>query len=102
MNIPGFAADSSLYKSCQVYHSAGPMREFLNKVVPQQICDAGCLDSCYFDCVGACDDPSNRGCLSQCRANCHKECCPPPCPTTCGPCSQTCADCHGNVTTRPC
>jgi modification target Cys-rich repeat protein len=59
MTIPGFTADSSIYKSCQVYHGAGSMCEFLNRVVPQQTCDFDCLGSCYSDCVEACDDPSS-------------------------------------------
>lgn len=127
MNLPGFSAEASLQGRPFAYCAAGRF-DGLGRVVPQQsTCDQTCLDTCNLTCPdpGDCPDapPDLRAqCLKDvriCRNDCRTQCCAT-CNVTCGPCTggscnaypscgpvpgsgtQTCTDCNGNSSTRPC
>jgi len=126
MNMPGFSAETSLQRSGLAYNMAWGFDRLGNVVLPQT-CDQTCLTDCEANCLspGDCLDfpPQARaGCLAavrRCLAACRNKCCPI-CTVTCGQCTggscnpypncgpvplsgtQTCTDCHGVQSTRPC
>lgn len=77
MNMPGFTAESSVYRTSGYHHSAGYFEVNSGVVLPQQ-CDLGCLGECLSACVEVGGGP-------ECRANCRIGC---GCgrPLSCGPC----------------
>jgi hypothetical protein len=131
MSLPGFGAEAALSRTLLVYNLAWKLDRWGSGVIPQQPqCDQTCIDACEISCpdAGDCPDsppapPALRAeCLAgarACRNACRKQCCTT-CTVTCGPCSggtcnaypncgpvpmsgtQTCTDCNGNQTTRPC
>src|SRR5262245_36307989 len=97
MNIPGFAAEASLYKPNQQYTAVRTFGRRANGVRtqllipykppgPQHVpgvdiaCNQDCLNTCYATCP-----PNEFGGPGSCSDNCNKICCyteyfPPPYP----------------------
>ena len=126
MNLPGFSAEASLQRIGLAYNMTWSFDQLGNAVWPQ-VCDQTCLDNCESNCPdpGDCSDLPPK-LQAQCRAAalaciraCIRKCCPI-CTVTCGQCTggscnsypgcgpvplsgtQTCTDCHGVQSTRPC
>jgi hypothetical protein len=103
MNMPGFSAEVSSYKSSVHYRSMAALVQ-ADGAIFQQLPFAGITrcGPCYTDDTGACV----RDCLNPNGEDTHKVACPPSqCPAGCGPCicrtTVTCSrKCDGN--TVPC
>lgn len=105
MNMPGFTAESSVYRTSGHYQMAAGF-DANGGVVQLQACDVDCLR----ECPGGCGDLTGRQraqCLTQCRNRCG--CIPQS--QVCGPCqcdprtgwSQQCCRPDGtNCSQRPC
>lgn len=83
MTMPGFTAESSVYRTSGYYQMTVGFAAHRNVIQPSQVtCDPGCI----ADCPSACDfDP-------RCTFFCERACCQPT--VTCGPCvgSRGCSD----------
>ena len=79
MNLPGFAAESSLYGSRTGY-SADVSRRIDQNIYPADYEDHACLDGCLQNCGSACAGTSGQGksaCIRQCaqeNRDCHAAC----------------------------
>jgi hypothetical protein len=97
MNIPGFAADASLYKTSMMYSSVGAfswhgdglrMQLLIWKQAPGRqspsgggsyscntpdamSCNYSCYDQCTWPCFPNCTDAD----IAKCVAKCHDQCC---------------------------
>jgi hypothetical protein len=110
MNIPGFSAETSIYKGVGRYYATG----LLNRARPtgggirlaQGTCV--CMDQNCNDCQTNCGDPSDcfgagldpgevQTCVNGINA-CKNQCCLP----SCSPCTQTCQYPDGATRTQPC
>jgi hypothetical protein len=66
MNMPGFTAESSCYKTTNVYYGIGETFSFaMSRVEPQSLrgCLLNCDDICAGDFIGAC----MPWCMCRCR-----------------------------------
>ena len=75
MIMPGFNADSSLYKTGRHYYGLGPFNQTVDTIQPQG-CDRNRLRECLDDCI-------TPGCRTRCYVA-FGRCPPPPPPTNCG------------------
>ena len=108
MNIPGFAADASLYKTSMRYCLATEWASAagMHVVQPaQRACEESCgCDTYDYGVPGRCarlcvDHPLGE----PYPVECHPSECNPPCDTPiCGPCTQTCNYPSGPNFTRSC
>jgi hypothetical protein len=92
MTMPGFTAESSVYRTSRHYQMTAGVAAHGNVVQPQ-LCDTQCLLSCQSACKA--DFPRGRRRADCINIDCPDECCDN---VTCGPCSRQCSD--GSV--RPC
>jgi hypothetical protein len=75
MNIPGFTAETALYRSSNRYRSHLSSSQSINGVTPQWCCqDSRKCDQCLSRCTDAGDTPE------ECDAECHCHCAGFPCP----------------------
>jgi hypothetical protein len=106
MSLPGFTADSSVYRTSGHYQMTAGFDANTGIIRPQQACDLECAAGC----ADACSDLTGRE-HAQCIISCRTECgCIPP-RQVCGPCqchepatwSQQCCLPDGtNCSQRPC
>ena len=104
INMPGFTAASSLYRTSGHYQMTASFDA--NGGVVQQVCDADCLGECQKQCVGLTGREH-----ADCVIGCSRECgCIQP-TQVCGPCQydgrtgwlQQCCRADGtNCSQRPC
>ena len=99
MNIPGFAADASLYKTSMRYclatewASAAGMHVVHPAQEPHTVCEKSCICDTYDygvpgSCAKLCIDLPHGDAYP---VPCFPSECNPPCDTPiCGPCTQTC------------
>lgn len=79
MFLPGFTAESSLYRESESYSLTKNFSSTVGAVHPALLrtCDFGCLDSCFNACQDTClifGKPS-PSCLRQCVTSCRNVCC---------------------------
>jgi len=87
--MPGFTADSSLYRTGGYYHGTASLEVKNGVILPQQ-----CSLSCLGECLSACTEVGGG---PQCRADCRRGC-------GCGGPRCTCTRtrcCGGNCSTSP-
>jgi hypothetical protein len=72
MTLPGFAAETSLYKSSVHYRLMGASVRSGRVELQQQLppCDNNCLERCLLQCEVGFDN--------RCRSECYFRCCTPP------------------------
>ncbi len=63
MNMPGFTADSSLYRTSGYYYGTAYLEVNSGAILPQQ-CSLSCLGECFSACTEVGGGP-------ECRANCR-------------------------------
>jgi hypothetical protein len=97
MTMPGFTAESSVYRTSRHYQMTAGVAAHGNVVQPQ-ICDTRCLSNCRSVCRG--DFPPGSA-QNECFADCFNECCNTV-PVTCGPCVCTCSRGCSDGSVRPC
>jgi hypothetical protein len=105
INMPGFTAESSVYRTSGLYQMTAAF-DSNGGVIRPQACDVGCME----ECVPGCEDLIGR-LRAQCIIGCSRGCgCIQP-PQVCGPCqcdegtgwSQECCLPNGtNCSRRPC
>jgi hypothetical protein len=79
MILPGFTAESSLYRGSESYYSTKNFSSTVRAVHPALLrtCDSGCLDGCLNACQDAClifGKPS-LSCVRNCATSCRNVCC---------------------------
>jgi hypothetical protein len=81
MNMPGFAAESSLGGVSHTFWSEWKKRSDSGVVEPALVCNPDCLDNCLMDCSD-CDDLPNAASRARCRSfcirhnfGCRRQCC---------------------------
>jgi hypothetical protein len=73
MNLPGFTAEASLYKTNESYRTGKSFVQFDSAILPQA-CDPVCLSDCYdFDCIDLGISPGPR--CTAIRNACIRNCC---------------------------
>jgi hypothetical protein len=109
MNMPGFTAESSAYRTrghYRHYQMASGFTDHSASAVQPQACDLACLGECPQGCAGL-TGREHADCVRLCRSECG---CTPQ-PQTCGPCqcnaatgwSQRCCGPNGtNCSQRAC
>ena len=107
MNLPGFSAESSLYRTRGHYYTVGVCNRMVDTVQPQG-CDPNRLRGCLDDCGNP--EIDNPHIAAQCRFRCYTafgHCFPPPPPPppppNCGPffCPPGFECCGGRGCCRP-
>jgi len=83
MNMPGFTAEASMYKTSGNYRMG---RTFDSVEGGVQLAQDDCFSNCMDECVGG---PLTT---AQCSSSCHRRCSGGPPKVTCGPCMRTCSD----------
>jgi hypothetical protein len=81
MNIPGFTAEASFYRTSIGYRLGGLRRVADNRVQPADWVD--CYSGCHSTCSADCSDLIGAGrgaCLRACASECRETCGPPPPP----------------------
>src|SRR5690242_8620184 len=71
MNMPGFTAESSVYRRSRFYQHTDDFSNITNNLIPQA-CDEQCFQDCIDGCVGL---PGQQG--ADCRRRCPAHCCQP-------------------------
>jgi hypothetical protein len=106
MNMPGFAAEVSVYPTNTRYRSAASYagRNQSPPILPATACSSCFCDVFDFGPPGTCaklcvDGPGGAEYPVFCRAD---ECNPPCDQPTCGPCTQTCTYPSGSSLTQSC
>ena len=82
MNIPGFSAEASLYKTSGHYYSVGAFSQTVDNIQSQS-CDPNRLRKCLDECGNPDPDGRDRGVVARCRTGCYRtfgQCAPPPPP----------------------
>jgi hypothetical protein len=76
MNIPGFSAQASLYKTSGHYHSTHAFTESGGNALRPAQGPWGCNTRCLWDCRRWCTRQcgSDRLCLLVCREDCYDQC----------------------------
>ena len=94
MNMPGYTAESSIYRtSGQYWMTAGI--DASGAIIRPQACDLDCLNDCTPDC-----DEFIGQARARCLANCRRLCCPPPPQCTCT--KTKCCQGHCSTVSIPC
>src|ERR1700758_5215810 len=97
LNVPGFDAESSLYKTNESYRVA-----FSHQLASESSILAAlvCLPSCLDSCENACPDPGEAppSARAACLGECRRECCVNRPLTSCDQCWQACSSDGGSVT----
>jgi hypothetical protein len=102
MNLPGFSAEASVYKTSGRYYIAWAATGARGGIEPaQQFCPPWCIQDCIAGCRADGNSPGFCGglCSRECNAYGSGK------PASCGPCVQnvqTCILCGGVTTTRSC
>jgi|ERR1700741_3398324 hypothetical protein len=99
MNIPGFTAEASVWRTIGRYEMGGATVQDDGTVHPaQQACPPRCIQECEFGCQR--DGLSKSFCEKLCQSDCTAY--GSGNPLQCSPCTQTCTYCGGVTSTRNC
>jgi hypothetical protein len=94
MNMPGFTAEFSVYRTSGHFQMVETINRTDGLIHPALCVDPSCFEDCYADCNQECfglAGPAKSWCLKECQgvyktcyAECTGPCPPPPPPIDCG------------------
>ena len=76
MNMPGFAAEASLYNLARRHYAVATRPAFSSHALPMR--GAVVPTSCYSECMAHCDLPGGGACQHDCQCLCYGKPCPAP------------------------